>query len=151
MRVILLTDVKKVGQRGSLVEVADGYAQNVLLPKKLALPVTPEHIARLEKAQEAAAEKAALAHTLLAKNLQSLDGKTISIAVNAHESGTLFEQLKPKLILKEIEKTFSVTVPESAVTLETIKKVGEYTLTFSTDNVTSRLTLSVSAVVKRPT
>ena len=47
MQVILLTDVKKVGQRGTVITVADGYAMNVLFPKKLATPATPENLKKI--------------------------------------------------------------------------------------------------------
>ena len=48
MQVILLTDVKKVGQRGTVITVADGYAMNVLFPKKLATPATPENLKKID-------------------------------------------------------------------------------------------------------
>ena len=77
MKVILVADVKKVGQKGQVVEVSDGYAQNVLLPRKLALPGTAGNLAKQEKQNERKADKKAFDHTLLAKTLKELHGKTV--------------------------------------------------------------------------
>jgi large subunit ribosomal protein L9 len=60
MQIILQEDVEKVGTRGQLVEVAEGYARNFLLPKKLALEATPGNLKRLEKMRAAFAKKTAV-------------------------------------------------------------------------------------------
>ena len=75
MRIILLQDVKKVGQRGSVVTVADGYAQNVLLPKKLATPATPENLKRIERERKGAKERTAL-DTVFAKKVLNFNQST---------------------------------------------------------------------------
>jgi len=49
MRIVLRTDVENVGRRGEVVKVADGYARNFLLPKKLALEATPGNLKRIEQ------------------------------------------------------------------------------------------------------
>jgi len=49
MRIVLRTDVESVGRRGEVVKVADGYARNYLLPKKLALEATPGNLKRIEQ------------------------------------------------------------------------------------------------------
>ena len=59
MQIILQEDVEKLGNRGELVEVAEGYARNFLLPRKLALEATPGNMKRLEKMRVAFAKKEA--------------------------------------------------------------------------------------------
>ncbi len=49
MKIVLRTDVESVGRRGEVVKVADGYARNYLLPKKLALTATPGNLKRIEQ------------------------------------------------------------------------------------------------------
>jgi large subunit ribosomal protein L9 len=51
MKVILLTDLERLGKKGDLVTVRDGYARNYLIPRGLAMRATPKEIAELEKAQ----------------------------------------------------------------------------------------------------
>ena len=53
MKVILQTDIKNIGKKGEIVEVADGYGRNFLLPKKLALPASAENV-NVAKAQAGA-------------------------------------------------------------------------------------------------
>ncbi len=60
MKVIMLVDVKKVGQKGRVVEVKDGYAQNVLIPRRMAIPATPEAMRKAEQAALGAKERAAM-------------------------------------------------------------------------------------------
>ena len=59
MKVILLQDVKSQGKAGDIKEVADGYARNFLLNKKLALEATPQNLKNLELQKKKQAEKAA--------------------------------------------------------------------------------------------
>ena len=54
MKVILQADVKNIGKKGEIVEVADGYGRNFLLPKKLALPANTENVNVARRAQRRA-------------------------------------------------------------------------------------------------
>ena len=58
MKVILLEDVKALGKKGAIVNVSDGYARNMILPKKLGVEATPKNLNDL-KLQKANAEKVA--------------------------------------------------------------------------------------------
>ncbi len=127
MKVILITDVKKVGQRGSVVVVTDGYAQNVLIPQKKAVHATPENLKRHEKgvaeAKNRAGESAAKARELLAQ----IDGKTLAIEAKAGPTGTLFKSIHTSDIVAEIKKQWGIDLPESALTLDhPIKQKGTY-------------------------
>lgn len=127
MKVILIADVKKVGRRGELVTVADGYAQNVLLPKKLAVPGTAENLKKhqesVKEAQGRADQSAAAARDLL----KQIDGKSVTISVKASDTGTLFKSLHEADIVVAIKKDLSVVVPDSALELDhPIKKTGTY-------------------------
>ena len=59
MQIILQEEVEKLGTRGQVVEVAEGYARNFLLPRKLALEATPGNMKRLEKMRATFAKKEA--------------------------------------------------------------------------------------------
>ncbi|MBQ1422696.1 MAG: 50S ribosomal protein L9, partial [Firmicutes bacterium] len=59
MKVILLETVRGSGKAGEVVNVSDGYARNLLIPKGLAQEATPQNMARLKKTQERIAKKLA--------------------------------------------------------------------------------------------
>lgn len=144
MKVILTADVKKVGQRGQLVTVADGYAMNVLVPQKKAVPATPENLKKYERGVVESKQKAdarvAQARELLAK----IDGKTLAIEVKASETGTLFKSLHASDLAAEIKKQWGIDLPESALTLEhPIKQKGTYAVPVELHNAHSTITLII--------
>jgi len=126
MKVLLLKDVKKVGRKDDVVTVADGYAQNVLLPQKLGVPATPEHLARLKKQEVRVADKKAFNETLLIKNISELGGKKIVLEARANDAGTLFQTIHKKQIVEAIERQQKVALPESVLVVDDIKKKGKY-------------------------
>jgi len=143
MKVILLNDIKKVGRKGEVVTVADGYGQNVLLKKGLALPGTAENLARARKAAGRAADKRAYDQTLLEKLIMELGGKTLSIDARANESGTLFRAVHPKQIAEAIRKEFKFDIPESSIRMEDIKQAGEHAVVLSAGKQNTTLTVRV--------
>lgn len=148
MKLILLTDVKKVGQRGTLVNVADGYAQNVLIPKKLALPATVENIRQFEKKIERAKEKVSMDMTLAKKALADIDGKEIAIQARANEKGTLFESINSKHVAKKIEEELKVSVPESSITIVggPIKTLGNHRVEVKVQSAFAKFSVIVGKV-----
>lgn len=127
MKVILIADVKKVGKKGSVVTVADGYALNVLIPQKKAVTATPDNLKRHEKgvaeAKGKADQSAARAHELL----KQIDEKTLTLEAKAGPTGTLFKSIHESDIVEEIKKQWGIEIPESALTLDhAIKQKGTY-------------------------
>lgn len=144
MKVILLTDVKKVGRRNEVVEVADGYAHNVLIRGKLAIPATPDQLKRIEKEKGKVADTKAFSDTLLAKNIEMVKDKTLTIRARANEKGKLFQTIHPKDIAEALEKEFRVSIPESSIQSDDIKQVGEYTAVVTSGTVKARVIISVT-------
>lgn len=126
MKVIFLKDVAGVGQRGSVKEVADGYALNLLIPKGLAVTATPEKLAVHQKEQAAhAAERAAKEKALIGL-IQSVNGKTFALQVRATDKGGLFKTIDADEIGKVLAKN-GVSIPTDCITLEKpIKSVGKH-------------------------
>jgi large subunit ribosomal protein L9 len=142
MQVILLKDVKKVGQRGSVVSVADGYGMNVLIRGKLALPATPENLKQVEKVALAAQGKRDMDAALAKKALEAIDGKEVRIAVKANDSGVLFEAIKAKQVNEALGKTYGVSLPESALGItEPIKKAGTYSVSVALHGARAAITV----------
>jgi large subunit ribosomal protein L9 len=146
MKIILLTDVKKVGVRGAVATVADGYANNVLIPGKLAILATSENLKRWERERVGEKEHAAVNATMAQKALSDIDGKSISLQARANPSGGLFEAVRAKQITEAIHKQLGASIPEEAITLlpEAIKKLGEYRAEIKVHDASAELVVVVS-------
>jgi large subunit ribosomal protein L9 len=127
MDVILLSDVEKVGLRGEVVTVANGYARNFLLPRRLAEPATPAKVAQLRRRDEQRARHEARS-VEQAREIASLLGRTVlSFQVKAGPGGALFGSVTPTDIADEIWRTRKVRVDRRKIALEEpIKRVGRY-------------------------
>lgn len=145
MKVILLTDVKKVGRRNDVVEVAQGFAENVLFPKKQAVPATREHLARHEATAKRVSDSKAFEATLLAKNIAELAGKEVRIRARANESGTLFQTVHAKQVVEAIHTMYALSLPESALGAFDAKQVGTYAVTLSGGGAKSQVRVVIAS------
>jgi large subunit ribosomal protein L9 len=128
MDVILLSDVEKVGLRGEVVHVANGYARNFLLPRKLAERATPAKVAELERRDAAKARHEARSVDQ-AREIADLLGKTVlRFEVKAGPTGALFGSVTPTDIADEIWRTRKVRVDRRKIGLDTIKRIGRYSV-----------------------
>src|SRR3989344_6415282 len=128
MKVILLKDVAKVGQHGTIKEVADGYALNFLIARGLAVQATPEKVAAHEAAQKREGVAREEMNKALTATIQSLEGARVEIKARATEKGGLFKSITAA----DIKKAMGKDIPEDAIQLEkTIKEVGEYSIKIS--------------------
>lgn len=126
MKVILLQDVKALGKRGDIKEVADGYARNFLLNKKLAAEATPQNLKNLAVEQQKQADKAA-AELAEAKRLAAELAKlTIEIKVKAGEGGRLFGAVTNKEVAEAISAKVGVDIDKRKVEIkDALKNLGE--------------------------
>ena len=103
MKVILKSDVSKIGKAGSLLEVSDGYARNFLIPKGFAIEATPSKInewKNQQAKQKAQDEKSRTQALELQKKLQ---GKAVTIEAKAGENGKLFGSITTSQISEALE------------------------------------------------
>jgi large subunit ribosomal protein L9 len=125
MKVVLLENVKKLGKMGEIVNVSDGYARNMLFPRKLAQIATPEVLKRVEKnkANKFAQEKENLNKlTALAREVKD---KRIIITAKA-KGGKLFGSIDGTVIAKEIKNQLNVEIQKEVVKISApIKEIGE--------------------------
>lgn len=146
MKVILITDVKKVGQRGTLVTVADGYAQNVLIPRKLALPATGENLKKFEREKKAAQSKIALDEAFAKRALADLNGNTVRVTAKANEKEKLFETIHAKTIIEIIAKEYNVSLDPSTLTFKDgpIKSLGLHRAIISVQGAEAEIFIEVT-------
>ena len=125
MKVILLTDVKSLGKKGDLVEVADSYARNFLIPKKLVAEATKtainERNQRIASEERKKAEEKAAALAMCEK----LNGATVTVPVKCNE-GRMYGSVTNADVAKAIE-ALGYTIDKKKITLTSnIKNIGVY-------------------------
>ncbi|MCL4426032.1 MAG: 50S ribosomal protein L9 [Firmicutes bacterium] len=127
MKVILLEDVKNVGRKGAVVEVAEGYGRNYLLPRALAVAATSGQMKGWQdvKAQEKAREDRELSE---AKRLAGkIDGAMLKLVARAGESGKLFGSVTSMTIAEALKANLKITLDKRKIALEEpIKSLGTF-------------------------
>jgi large subunit ribosomal protein L9 len=145
MKVILLKDVRGIGQHGEVKDVANGYAENFLFRQNLAQPATEEKIKEVEAQKAARAEAAREQEEQLDTKVQSLHGKKVTLSARATEKGGLFKAIGEKDIASCIRAEHSLEIPHSAITLPVpIKTVGEHAIVLFSKNKKAELKVSVT-------
>ncbi len=126
MEVILREDVEKLGNRGELVKVANGYARNFLLPRRLAVPATDANREIVEQERQAHLRKEAKLKTESEDLAKLLAAVTVTIAQKAGENDQLFGSVTSKDVADALAaKNF--TIDRKKVQLdEPIKQLGEF-------------------------
>ena len=133
MQIILQEDVEKVGTRGQLVEVAEGYARNFLLPKKLALEATPGNLKRLEKMRAAFAKKTAVEKESAEKLAELLGSVSLTLSRKAGENDQLFGSVTSGDISEALAAQGYNIEKRKIVLTDPIKLVGEYDIPVKLD------------------
>lgn len=127
---ILLQDVQTLGEKGAVVDVADGYLRNYLAPRKLAEVATKAAIEQARLRQEAA-ERAAREAVAKARDIGALLSKTVlTIPQQAGDDGRLFGSVTTQDIADAIRDARGLRVDRRRIVLaEPIKAVGTYSVT----------------------
>ncbi len=144
MRVIFVKDVKGVGRRDEVKEVADGYAMNSLIPGGKAVQATPAALAALEKrvAVHKAQHESDAVHA--AADAKALEGLHITIAARCNEQRHLYKQVSHEEISEAIAKEKGIRVdPAHIEPVEHIKTLGDYRITVTLHGHKAVLTLLV--------
>ena len=103
MKVILKSDVNKLGKSGALIEVSDGYARNFLLPKNLAIEATPGKISEWKAEQARLKAKDEKLHAEALELQKKLQGRSVTITGKAGDNGKLFGSITATQIAEALE------------------------------------------------
>ncbi len=126
MEVILREDIEKVGTRGQVVKVADGYARNYLLPKRLAVVASDANKKIVEQERQAHLRREAKEKADAADLSKLLTGVTVTIAQKAGEQDQLFGSVTAKDVADALEKQ-NFTIDRRKIHLEEpIRQLGEF-------------------------
>ena len=145
MKVILLQDVKSLGKKDQIVDVSDGYARNMLLPKKLGMEATSKNLndLKLQKAHEdkVAAEVLADAQALAAQ----IEKESITLSIKMGENGRTFGSISSKEIAEAIKSQLGHDIDKKKIVMkDAIKAPGTRTVGIKLHTkVTADLTVKI--------
>ena len=126
MKVILLEDVKSLGKKGEIVTVSDGYARNMLLPKKKGVEATPANLNQL-KLQNKHADKMAKEALEAAKAFKTeIEKSQITLSIRTGENGKVFGSVSAKEIAEAAKAQCGFDIDKKKIQMDgPIKELGE--------------------------
>ena len=147
MQLILLKDVKGLGKAGQVVEASDGYARNMLIPKKLAMKATGANLAELEKNRQEIEARRALDKQVAEEIKAKLEAATITIHAKGGDNGRLFGAVTSQDIADAIEKDFKLKLDKKKIDLSApIKQAGTHQVEFKLfQGISAKCNVSVIA------
>lgn len=140
MKILLLDNVRKVGQKGEVVEAADGYARNFLIKNGLAKAATGTNLKNIQNAQKIKEEKKNKEQEHLENLYKKINKGTFTLKQKASEKGHLFGSVHKR----DIATLFGVD-EKSILLEEDIKETGEYDLKIKLGDLKAKITLIVEA------
>ena len=127
--VILMDDVDGLGDTGEIVRVADGYARNYLLPRKLATPVTPGARRQVEKRKIVAEAKRASLRGNAEQLAAKIAAATVTIKVKTGIDGKLFGSVTTADVVDALKKQAAIEIQRKQVDVtQAIKELGDHTI-----------------------
>lgn len=127
MKIILLKSMENLGKEGDLAEVKDGYGRNYLIPKKIALPVTPGNLKKIDQLKTERAKKEKKKEKSLANLSNKIEGLSLTITTEAKDDDTLYGNIGEAQILKLLKEKGEIELPKGMLSLEKpIDKLGAY-------------------------
>lgn len=128
MKVILKDDVKNLGKMGQVVDVADGYARNYLVPRGLAVDANIKNIKSLEHEKRIIEEKAKKIKNSAQDLAHKISTITLMIKAKVGEEGKLFGSVTT-MDIAELLKNEGIEIDKKKISLdEPIKRLGSYTV-----------------------
>ena len=141
MKVLLIKDVYKLGRAGEIKKVAAGYGRNYLIPQGFAIPATKGAMQQAERIADKATERRAALNEELGSVAEVLEGKTLTFAVKAGETGRLYGSVSDDDIIEAIQANFEIELEKRQVETEPIRELGKY-------KVPIHLTMDLNPVIE---
>lgn len=128
MKVLLIKDVYKLGRAGEIKKVANGYGRNYLIPQGYAVMATPGAANQAGRIKVKATERRAVLNAELASVAEVLEGKVLTFAVKAGETGKLYGSISDQDIVEFVKDNFEIELEKRQVETEPIRELGIYTV-----------------------
>ena len=148
MELILLSDVEKVGRRGDVIKVRDGFARNFLLPRDLALPATRANRQFVEEHRVRAEKRSAKERTEAEAKVKDIEKLKVTIEAPAGEQDKLFGSVTSDDISQALAR-HGLQIDKKKIGLkESIRSLGSYTISIEIyPQVRANMTIEV---VRKP-
>ncbi|HPJ48922.1 MAG TPA: 50S ribosomal protein L9 [Synergistales bacterium] len=127
MKVILLTDIPKLGKKGDLIDVAEGYGRNYLVPRKMAEEATREKLEEWNQRQRTKEVRARREEEEARNHRALLQGKQVVLRATAGEKGKLFGSVTAAQVAESIQERYKMPVDKKDIKLPSpVKELGSY-------------------------
>jgi large subunit ribosomal protein L9 len=141
MKVLLLSDVYKLGRAGDVKKVADGYGRNYLIPQGMAVLATPGALKQVEHIKAKAAVQRAIINKEMDAVAQRLTGAVLNFTMKASETGKLYGSVTNQMLADAIKDKVGVEVARRQIDVQPIRNLGEF-------KVNIRLTVDLIPSIK---
>lgn len=129
MKVILRADVDRVGKRGDIIDVANGFGRNYLLPRGLAFAATDGAVEQAAKMRRARDLRDANDREAAQTVASTLVAKVITVTAKAGSEGRLFGSVTAADVVEAVAAQTGVEIDRKQLDVESIKSVGQHTVT----------------------
>ena len=129
MKVILQKDVKNIGKKGDVVEVAEGYGRNFLLPRGLAVEASSGNLRQVAQQKQVESAKAERELKDAEQIGAKIKGQKLQVKAKVGEGGKLFGSITTQEVADQLRKQFSVEIDKRKIELkEPIKSLGTHSI-----------------------
>ena len=126
MQVILLQDLYKHGVAGEVVRVADGFARNYLIPRKIAMQATTSTLRQTETIRQNVEARKAQYNNMLNELAHQIDGVELIFGRRAASTGKLFGSVTTQEIADELDRVTSVDINRRRISQQSLREVGTH-------------------------
>ena len=147
MKVILKADIKGVGKKDQIINASDGYANNYLFPKNLAVPADKGNMNNLKVKQESEEHRKELEREDARQDVKKIENIVLKMKVKSGENGRIFGSITSKEIAENLEKEYKIKVDKKKILLqEPIKTIGMFNIEIKLyENITAKLKIHIIA------
>jgi len=141
MKVLLLSDVYKLGRAGDVKKVADGYGRNYLIPQGMAVLATPGALKQVDHIKARATVQRAIINKEMDAIAQRLNGGILNFTMKASETGKLYGSVTHQMLVEALKDKLGVDIARRQIDVQPIRTLGEF-------KVNIRLTVDLIPSVK---
>ena len=147
MKVILKENVKGVGRKYEVKNVSDGYANNFLIPKKLAEFASPDAVKKAEILKATVEAEVEIREKLAEKQLEMLKGIKVVLKKKSNDKGHLFEQIHLAEISGALKEQAKIEIETEYLSVEKpIKEIGEHLISVEVGKNKGKFVLLVESI-----